>query len=49
MRRVNKSNSDASASASQRRVVARQSSVDASYGPKLKMIGLSQLQDLDLM
>ena len=49
MRRVNKSNSDASAKASQRRVVARQSSVDTSYGPKLKMIGLSHLQDLDLV
>lgn len=48
MRRVNESNADASAKASQRRVVVRQSSVDASYGPKLKMIGLSQLQDLDL-
>lgn len=48
MRRVNKSNADASAKASQRRVVPQQSSVDTSYGPQLKMISLSQLQDLDL-
>lgn len=48
MRRVNKPNADASAKASQRRVVPQQSSVDTSYGPELKMISLSQLQDLDL-
>lgn len=48
MRRVNKSNADASAKASQRRVVRQQSSVDISYGPELKVISLSQLQDLDL-
>lgn len=49
MRRVNKTNAArTSARASQRRVVPQQSSVDNSYGPELKMISLSQLQDLDL-